>query len=102
ADEQGVNSDGRQRLPAREHRPERRDRHQPDQQEHNPIAKRHAVLPDSNSDVEEASAVGSHRGMRKAQVAASAFALVFAVTTALVAAPGGSVTSFYDLKTSYL
>jgi glutathione peroxidase len=40
--------------------------------------------------------------MRKAQLAASVFALVFAITAALAAAPGGSVPSFYDLKTSYL
>jgi glutathione peroxidase len=54
------------------------------------------------SDVEDAPAVGYDRAMRKAHVAASI--LVFAITAALAAAaaPGGSVPSFYDLKTSYL
>jgi glutathione peroxidase len=40
--------------------------------------------------------------MLKAHVAATTIAFAAAATLAAAAAPGGSVSSFYDLKTSYL
>ncbi len=54
------------------------------------------------SDVEEALPVGYDQAMLKTH--AAIWTIVFGVTAAIAAAaaPGGSVASFYDLKTSYL